>query len=88
VPQQYRDLATPAGDQRLLADYRPCARSWPVVGTIVATRHTRLAVHSRPPTGEQVAALPGWRHDTYHLPGRFPHLADVDRIVRDIRTLL
>jgi pimeloyl-ACP methyl ester carboxylesterase len=88
VPEPYRDLAIPAGDPHLLAAYRDCVAAWPPTGTPSATRHARLAIHSRPPRPGDVCALPGWRHETYGLPGPFPQLSAVDRIVRDLRALL
>ena len=88
VPEPYRHLATPAGDPHLLAAYRDCVNAWPHADTPPAARHARLAVHSRPPRPSDVSALPGWRHETYGLPGSFPQLAAVDRVVRDLRELL
>jgi hypothetical protein len=82
-----RDLAAPAGDPDLLAAYRACTASWPADAS-TATRHARLAVHSRTPAADVAATLSGWRHEVYGVPGRFPHLTDPDRFARDLRSLL
>jgi pimeloyl-ACP methyl ester carboxylesterase len=88
LPEPYRGLAAPATDPRLLADYHACLTCWPAPGTPAAISPTRLARHSRPPGFTARAALPDWQHETYHVPGRFPQLMAVDRVVRDLRTLL
>ena len=87
VPEHLRDLATPIGDPDLLAAYRRSIASWPTDDR-PATRHARLAVHSRPPAARVMAALPGWRHEVYGVPGRFAQLAALDSFVRDVRALL
>jgi hypothetical protein len=65
-----------------------------------ATGPARLAPHSRPPAAAgraallgraalpDRAALPAGRHGTCRVPGRFPQLTAVDRVVGDLRTLL
>ena len=88
VPGPYRHLVTAVDDPHLLDDYRPCLAPWPTDDTAPAPRHTRLAVHSRPPSAQIIQALPGWRHETYQVPGKFAHLTDGDRFTRDLRSLL
>lgn len=88
IPGPYRELAAPTGDPQLLADYGACLTCWPAAGATPATGHARLALHSRPPAAADRAALPGWRHETCPVPGRFPQLTAVDRVVDDLRALL
>ena len=86
LPGRYRALLTPATDTTLLHDYTACIQAWPAAGTQPASPHARLAVHSRPPRGPD--RRPGWRHMSYDVPARFAHLADVDRFVHDVSSLL
>ncbi|MEV4705425.1 alpha/beta hydrolase [Actinoplanes sp. NPDC049316] len=93
VAAPYRDMLTPGRDPRLLAAYAPCrtAGDPPAVGADTATAPHRLAVHSQaPPRRHPDPGTPPdpWRHEVYDVPGRFAHLADVPRFVRDIRAVL
>jgi pimeloyl-ACP methyl ester carboxylesterase len=85
LPDRYRDLARPDPSAQLLRDYTACIQAQPRTTTpLPAPQPARLALHSQPPATER----DGWRQEIYRVPGRFPHLADVDRFVRDIRSML
>jgi pimeloyl-ACP methyl ester carboxylesterase len=86
VPARYRHLACVDPDEQLLRDYAACIRARPRPDAPPpAPRSARVTVHSRPPA---TGGRDGWRHEVYQVPARFPHLADVDRFVRDIRSML
>jgi pimeloyl-ACP methyl ester carboxylesterase len=88
VPPHLRDLASPVGEPELLAAYRRSMASSPIAADRPAARPARLAVHSRSPAPRVTAALPGWRHEVYGVPGRFAQLSALDCVVRDVRALL
>lgn len=80
LPDAYRPLAGAADDPDLLRAYARCVTAAPPA----TARH--LAVHSQPPP---VRPDPGGtRLEVYDVPGRFAHLLDPDRFVRDLLTLL
>ena len=90
IPPQYRELVRPAADTSLLAAYAPCRSAMELPPSTRAATCTRLVVRSRPPGKPLAPASTGNLHRQviYEVTGRFPHLADVDRFVRDLRALL
>ncbi|MFI5894879.1 alpha/beta fold hydrolase [Actinoplanes sp. NPDC051513] len=84
VPAHYRDLVHAADNPDLLRAYSQCitVRTAPPPA---AFKHARLAIHSQPPPS---AEPDDGRLAVYHVPGRFAHLADTDRFVRDLTSLL
>ena len=93
VPEPYRDMLTPGRDPKLLAAYTPCRQPGDPLAIdvdMVATPR-QLAVHSQAPRRgipASAASPDRWRHEFYDVPGRFAHIADGHRFVRDIRALL
>jgi pimeloyl-ACP methyl ester carboxylesterase len=83
LPAHYRALVSAADNPHLLRDYAGCIRVRAARRPATAP-HARLAVHSRPPA----RAEPGSRLAVYRVPGRFAHLADAGRFVRDLTGLL
>ena len=101
LPPSYRTLVTARPDPALLAAYLACmpdalhdemdnrpekrSRSAP-------SRQRQLAVHSQSPgTGDRrplTSPRGQWRSAIYDVPGRFAHLADVQRFASDVRSVL
>ena len=90
IPACYRDMVTPGTDAGLLAAYAGCIDPGPVTGwATAAAQSTRLAVHSQTPPHRLATGVGAeWRHEVYDVAGRFAHLTDVNRFVRDVRALL
>jgi hypothetical protein len=86
IPGQYRHMVEAARDPDLLAAYATVLRDLRPATATMGVHPARLAVYSRRADVPATERL--WRHEVYDVPGRFAHLAAVQRFVADIKGLL
>ena len=90
IPESYRYIVDTTPNQQLFDAHISRLRDLRPATSTVGVTSARIAIHSRTPQAPEIDtdAAQQWRHETYGVPGRFPHLTAARRFVTDLSTLL